>query len=96
MSHPPLARIAAAAAAAIGLTVAAGTPALAFGRDTTPPTAPFLVYAQGYYCGVLIVGMSYGYFGSRDLFRLGLLLTLVQCVLLLLLVFFYWPLIGLR
>ena len=49
-----------------------------------------------YQSGVLIVGMSYGYFGSRDLFRLGLLLTLVQCVLLLLLVFFYWPLIGIR
>ena len=40
--------------------------------------------------------MSYGYFGSRDLFRLGLLLTLVECVLLLLLVSFYWPLIGIR
>ena len=49
-----------------------------------------------YQSGVLIVGMSYGYFNSRDLFRLGLLLTLVQCVLLLLLVFFYWPLIGVR
>ena len=49
-----------------------------------------------YQSGVLIVGMSYGYFGSRDLFRLGALLTLVQCVLLLLLVFFYWPLIGVR
>jgi solute carrier family 13 (sodium-dependent dicarboxylate transporter), member 2/3/5 len=49
-----------------------------------------------YQSGVLIVGMSYGYFGSRDLFRLGLLLTLVQCVLLLLLVFVYWPLIGIR
>ena len=49
-----------------------------------------------YQSGVLIVGMSYGYFGSRDLFRLGLLLTLVQCELLLLLVFFYWPLIGIR
>jgi len=58
MSHPPLVRIAAAAAAAIGLTVAAGTPALASGRDTTPPTAPSLSYAQGYYCGVLIVGMT--------------------------------------
>jgi anion transporter len=49
-----------------------------------------------YQSGVLIVGMSYGYFNSRDLFRLGFLLTLVQCVLLLLLVFFYWPLIGIR
>ena len=49
-----------------------------------------------YQSGVLIVGMSYGYFSSRDLFRIGLLLTLVQCVLLLLLVFVYWPLIGIR
>jgi solute carrier family 13 (sodium-dependent dicarboxylate transporter), member 2/3/5 len=49
-----------------------------------------------YQSGVLIVGMSYGYFDSRDLFRLGLLLTLVQCVLLVLLVLFYWPLIGVR
>src|ERR1041384_2166739 len=64
MSYPPLVRIAAAAAAAIGLTVAAGTPALGAGRAATPrpapppATAPFLSYAQGYYCGVLIVGMD--------------------------------------
>lgn len=49
-----------------------------------------------YQSGVLIVGMSYGFFGSRDLFRLGFLLTIAQCVLLLLLVFLYWPLIGIR
>jgi solute carrier family 13 (sodium-dependent dicarboxylate transporter), member 2/3/5 len=49
-----------------------------------------------YQSGVLIVGMSYGYFGSRDLLRMGLLLTLVQCVLLLLVVFLYWPMIGIR
>jgi len=49
-----------------------------------------------YQSGVLIVGMSYGYFSSRDLFRLGLLLTVFQCVMLLLLVFVYWPLIGIR
>jgi hypothetical protein len=58
MLHPPLVRIATAAAAAIGLAVAAGTPALASGRDTTPPSAPYLSYAQGYYCGALIVGMN--------------------------------------
>ena len=57
MTLPPLVRIAAVVTAAIGLTAAAGTPALAAG-DTTPPTAPFLAYAQGYYCGVLIVGMD--------------------------------------
>lgn len=49
-----------------------------------------------YQSGVLIVGMSYGYFSGRDLLRLGLLLTLVQGALVLLLVLFYWPLIGLR
>lgn len=49
-----------------------------------------------YQSGVLIVGMSYGYFGSRDLLRLGLMLTIVESVVLLLLVFFYWPLIGIR
>ena len=40
------------------MSVAASTPALASTKDTTPPTAPFLSYAQGYYCGVLIVGMQ--------------------------------------
>jgi di/tricarboxylate transporter len=49
-----------------------------------------------YQSGVLIVGMSYGYFGGRDLLRLGLLLTVVESVVLLFLVLFYWPLIGLR
>jgi anion transporter len=49
-----------------------------------------------YQSGVLIVGMSYGYFGSRDLLRLGLLLTLVESVLLLVVVLLYWPMIGLR
>jgi sodium-dependent dicarboxylate transporter 2/3/5 len=49
-----------------------------------------------YQSGVLIVGMSYGYFSSRDLLRMGFLLTLVQCALLLLVVFLYWPIIGIR
>ena len=58
MPPSPLVRIAATMATAIGLAVVAGAPALASSRDTTPPTAPFLAYAQGYYCGVLIVGMD--------------------------------------
>jgi hypothetical protein len=49
-----------------------------------------------YQSAVLIVGYSYGYFGARDLFRLGLILTGVESLLLLLLVPYYWPLIGLR
>jgi anion transporter len=49
-----------------------------------------------YQSGVLIVGMSYGYFGSRDLLRVGLILTVVESVLLLAVVLLYWPLIGIR
>jgi anion transporter len=47
-----------------------------------------------YQSAVLIVGYSYGYFDARDMFRMGLLLTLVESIILILLVPFYWPLIG--
>jgi uncharacterized protein (UPF0335 family) len=43
---------------------------------------------------VLMVGYAYGYFDARDLMRVGLLLTVVESLILLLLVPFYWPLIG--
>jgi len=56
--HPRLIQLAIALPAALVALVAASTPALASTRDTTPPTAPFLSYAEGYYCGVLIVGMN--------------------------------------
>jgi solute carrier family 13 (sodium-dependent dicarboxylate transporter), member 2/3/5 len=49
-----------------------------------------------YQSGVLIVGYSYGYFAARDLVRMGAWLTIVEFVVLLLLVPFYWPLIGLK
>jgi anion transporter len=49
-----------------------------------------------YQSGVLIVGYSYGYFAARDLVRMGTALTIVEFVVLLLLVPFYWPLIGLQ
>ena len=49
-----------------------------------------------YQSGVLIVGYSYGYFAARDLVRMGAALTLVEFFVLLLLVRFYWPLIGLQ
>jgi di/tricarboxylate transporter len=48
-----------------------------------------------YQSAVLIVGYSYGYFETRDLFRLGLILTVVESLILLVLVPLYWPLIGL-
>jgi sodium-dependent dicarboxylate transporter 2/3/5 len=47
-----------------------------------------------YQSGVLIVGYSYGYFDARDLVRMGAWLTLVEFAVLLLLVPFWWPLIG--
>ena len=56
------------------------------------------VFASGgkifvYQSGVLIVGYAYGYFRPKDILRLGLLMSLVDSVLLLLVVPFYWPLV---
>ncbi|MGH9969550.1 MAG: SLC13 family permease [Pyrinomonadaceae bacterium] len=47
-----------------------------------------------YQSAVMIVGYSYGYFDGRDMLRVGICLTVVESILLLLLVPFYWPLIG--
>ncbi|HTC37114.1 MAG TPA: SLC13 family permease [Bryobacteraceae bacterium] len=49
-----------------------------------------------YQNAVLIVGYSYGCFTARDLLRLGLCLTVVNSLLLLIVVPFYWPLIGIQ
>lgn len=49
-----------------------------------------------YQSGVLIIGYSYGYFRAKDVLRLGLLMSLVDSLLLLVVVPFYWPLIGIR
>lgn len=52
-------RMALAVAMAMMTIVALSSSASAYHRrDTTPPTSPLLAYAQGYYCGVLIVGMN--------------------------------------
>jgi sodium-dependent dicarboxylate transporter 2/3/5 len=69
-------------------------------------TSPLLIglvwaFAAGgkifvYQSGVLVAGYSYGYFEARDLFRVGLWLTIVESLVLLILVPFYWPLIGIR
>jgi anion transporter len=48
-----------------------------------------------YQSAVLVVGYSYGYFNGRDMLVVGFLLTLVESIILLFLVPFYWPLIGL-
>jgi solute carrier family 13 (sodium-dependent dicarboxylate transporter), member 2/3/5 len=49
-----------------------------------------------YQSGVLIVGYSYGYFEARDLIKIGAWLTLFEFIVLMLLVPFYWPLLGIR
>lgn len=49
-----------------------------------------------YQSAVLIVGYSFGYFKSRDLLRLGFLLTVVEFISILLIVPFYWPAIGIH
>jgi solute carrier family 13 (sodium-dependent dicarboxylate transporter), member 2/3/5 len=48
-----------------------------------------------YQSSVLIQGFAYGYFDSRDMFMVGLALTIVEGIILALLVPLYWPLIGL-
>src|SRR3989442_1272925 len=49
-----------------------------------------------YQSAVMVVGYSYGYFEAKDLLRIGFLLTILQAILFLILVPFYWPLIGIR
>jgi len=47
-----------------------------------------------YQSAVLIGGYSFGCFKAKDLFRLGLCMSVIDSIQLLLLVPFYWPLIG--
>jgi sodium-dependent dicarboxylate transporter 2/3/5 len=49
-----------------------------------------------YQSSVMVVGYSYGYFEGKDLLRIGFFLTILQIILLLILVPFYWPLIGIK
>jgi len=49
-----------------------------------------------YQSAVMMVGYSYGYFEARDLLRIGFCLTVIESIILMLLVAFYWPVIGIR
>src|SRR5213594_1011409 len=49
-----------------------------------------------YQSAVMTVGYSYGYFEARDLLRIGFALTVIESIILMLLVSFYWPLIGIQ
>jgi len=57
MAGRQLLRTAIVTAVAILSLAAASTTALAASADTTPPSAPRLTYATGYYCLTLIVGV---------------------------------------
>jgi anion transporter len=47
-----------------------------------------------YESGVLVVGYSYGYFDGKDMLKIGALLSIATSLILIVLVTFYWPLIG--
>jgi len=49
-----------------------------------------------YQSGVLVAGYSYGYFKAKDVFQVGLCVTVIESLVLLLIVPFYWPLLGIR
>jgi di/tricarboxylate transporter len=57
-------------------------------------------YATGgtlfaYQSSILVMGYSYGYFESHDLLKFGAALALIQGIILMLIVPFYWPWVGL-
>ncbi len=49
-----------------------------------------------YQSAVIVTGYSYGYFDARDMFKMGICMTAFESLVLLVLVPFYWPLIGIR
>ena len=49
-----------------------------------------------YQAAAVITGYSYGYFEGRDVMKVGAILTVIESLVLLLLVPFYWPLVGAR
>jgi di/tricarboxylate transporter len=49
-----------------------------------------------YQSAVLVVGYSYGSFTARDMFRMGVFLTVVESILLMVFAPLYWPLIGIH
>ncbi len=49
-----------------------------------------------YQSAVMIVGYSYGFFQPRDLLRIGAWLSVVEFLIVIVLVPFYWPLLGIR
>ena len=55
---------------------------------------PFSCSAREFARHPLIVGYAYGYFRHTDLIKIGILLTIVEFVVLMFCVTFYWPLLN--
>ncbi|HTI68037.1 MAG TPA: SLC13 family permease [Caulobacteraceae bacterium] len=91
-------------ASEIAMMTTSVPPLMAFAKDHgySPGVLGMIwVFAAGgklfaYQSAVTIIGYSYGFFKAVDLLKLGALLTLIEFVLLLGAVAFYWPLIGIR
>ena len=49
-----------------------------------------------YQSSVLVLGYAYGQFEGRDMLKVGLILTIVEGLIVMLLVPIYWPMIGLQ
>ncbi len=47
-----------------------------------------------YQSAALITGYAYGYFDAKDCFKVGLILTVVESIIIIFLVPLYWPLLG--
>jgi sodium-dependent dicarboxylate transporter 2/3/5 len=47
-----------------------------------------------YQSAVMIVGYAYGFYGAKDMFKLGLCMSIVDSMVLFVVVPLYWPLIG--
>ena len=77
---------------------------LNFAKTSNLPVLPIAMvwaFAAGgkifaYQSAVMVTGYSYGYFDGRDLFKMGIILTVLECFLLMIFVPFYWPLLGIR
>jgi di/tricarboxylate transporter len=65
-------------------------PAFSTGSRSTSAIAS--EYAEN--AAPLVVGYSYGHFSTKDMLKIGAILSVVTAIILLLLVPLYWPLIG--
>lgn len=70
-------------------------------RQGTSPLVAGMIWTFGsgakiftYQSAVLVVGYSFGHFEAKDMFKLGLALSILEGLVLMLLVTLYWPALG--